>query len=48
MFLKFFLDGVVTLASMLDTAIFFLAQHPEMQEKAFEQIQVSASKIYVK
>jgi len=25
---------------MLATAVFFLAQNPEMQEKAFEEIQV--------
>ncbi len=25
---------------MLDIAIFFLAKHPEIQEKAFEEIQV--------
>jgi cytochrome P450 len=32
----------VTIASMLDIAIFFLAKHPEIQEKAFEEIQVKS------
>jgi cytochrome P450 len=38
--LQFFFDGVVTIASMLDIAVYYLAQNPEMQERAYEEIQV--------
>jgi hypothetical protein len=39
---QFFFDGVITIASMLDIAIFYLAQNPEMQERAYEEIQVKS------
>jgi cytochrome P450 len=39
--LQFFFDGVVTIASMLDVAVYYLAKYPEMQEKAFDEIQVN-------
>ena len=37
---QFFFDGVVSIASMLEVAVFYLAQNPDLQEKAFEEIQV--------
>ena len=38
---QFFFDGVVTISSMLCVAVYYLAQNPEMQERAYEEIQVS-------
>ncbi len=40
--LQFFFDGVITIGSMLDIAVFYLAQNPEMQERAYEEIQVKS------
>lgn len=37
--MQFFFDGVVTMATMINTAVYYLAQNPDMQEKAYEEIQ---------
>ena len=37
---QFFFDGVSTTASMISTAVYFLAQNPDMQERAYDEIQV--------
>ena len=37
--MQFFIDGVATIETMLAVAVFFLAQNPDIQEKAFEEIQ---------
>ncbi len=39
-FFQFFFDAVLTIETMLDAAIFHLALNPEMQEKAYDEIQV--------
>ena len=37
---QFFLDGVMSISTMLCIAVYYLAQNPEMQERAYEEIQV--------
>jgi len=38
--MQFFFDGVMSAGTVLDVAVYFLAKNPEMQEKAYEEIQV--------
>jgi len=38
--MQFFFDGVASVSSMISVAIHALAKDPDLQEKAFEEIQV--------
>lgn len=38
--MQFFFDGILSAGTVLDVALLFLAKNPDMQEKAYEEIQV--------
>lgn len=39
--MQFFFDAVITIATMINVAVFYMANNEEMQEKAYDEIQVS-------
>ncbi len=39
---QFFIDGVISIANIISVANFYLAKHPQIQDKALEEIQVGS------
>lgn len=37
--MQFFFDGILTAGTVIEAGLYFLAKHPELQDKAYEEIQ---------